>query len=108
MSHVLYPVVPRFDLRTFRGRFTLGLALFSTVCALTIPSLFFFPACIIYILIGLSRSVLHGFDERLPTRDPLIDVEETVAGTRELEYDSIEPRPQTVRLPEESPNEMGP
>ena len=40
MSHVLYPVVPRFDLRTRRGRVTLGLAIFSTIMAFTVPSLF--------------------------------------------------------------------
>jgi CDP-diacylglycerol---serine O-phosphatidyltransferase len=99
MSHVLYPVVPRFDLRTTRGRLTLMTAIVATVMAFTVPSLFFFPAAVIYITFGLVRSVLHGFDERLPTRDPLIDVEETEEGHRELEYDSIEPRP--VRRPDD-------
>ena len=91
MSHVLYPVVPRFDPRTFRGRFTMGIAIVATVLAFTVPSLFFFPAAIIYITFGLVRSVAAGFDERLPERDPLIDEEETEEGKRELEYDSIEP-----------------
>jgi CDP-diacylglycerol---serine O-phosphatidyltransferase len=99
MSHVLYPVVPRFDRRTTRGRLTLGTAILATVFAFTIPSLFFFPAAIIYITVGLLRSVVRGFDERLPQHDPLIDVEETEASARELEYDSIEPRP-AVRRPD--------
>jgi CDP-diacylglycerol---serine O-phosphatidyltransferase len=93
MSHVLYPVVPRFDPRTMRGRATLGTAVASTVLAFTVPSLFFFPAAIIYIMWGLLRSVMRGFDERLPERDPLIDVDETEKGSRQLDYDSIEPRP---------------
>jgi len=58
------------------------------------PSLFFFPAAILYITFGLVRSVLAGFDERLPKRDPLIDVDETEQGERDLEYETIEPRPQ--------------
>jgi CDP-diacylglycerol---serine O-phosphatidyltransferase len=92
MSHVLYPVVPRFDLRTVRGRVTMATAIVATVLAFTVPSLFFFPAAIIYITFGLVRSVLLGFDERLPARDPLIDVEETEEGARELDYETIEPR----------------
>ncbi len=92
MSHVLYPVVPRFDLRTRKGQITMVVAVVSTVLAFTVPSLFFFPAAILYITYGLLRSVIYGFDERLPSRDPLIDEDETEQGSRELEYDSIEPR----------------
>ncbi len=102
MSHVLYPVVPRFDLRTFRGRATLGAAIAATIFAFTVPSLFFFPAAVLYITFGLVRSVLHGFNERLPDRDPLIDVDETEQSTRELDYDSIEPWP-APRRPSDSP-----
>jgi CDP-diacylglycerol---serine O-phosphatidyltransferase len=106
MSHVLYPVVPRFDMRTLRGRLTLAVAVLATILAFTIPSLFFFPAAMTYITFGLVRSVIHGFDERLPERDPLIDEEETEKGLRELEYDSIEPR-LPVRRPGETSTEMG-
>ena len=35
MSHVLYPVVPRFDPRTTRGRLTMGAAILSTLLAFT-------------------------------------------------------------------------
>src|SRR5690606_13339503 len=55
MSHVLYPVVPRFDPRTTRGRVTMGIAIVSTILAFTVPSLFFFPAAITYITFGLFR-----------------------------------------------------
>ncbi len=92
VSHVLYPVVPRFDLRTGKGQATLVAAVVSTVLAFTVPSLFFFPAAIAYITFGLFRSVLLGFGARLPERDPLIDEEETEEGSRELDYDSIAPR----------------
>ncbi|MEX2583326.1 MAG: CDP-diacylglycerol--serine O-phosphatidyltransferase [Gemmatimonadota bacterium] len=104
MSHVLYPVVPRFDLRTVRGRLTLGAAVLATIFAFTTPSLFFFPAAIIYITFGLFRSVLLGFAERLPDRDPLIDVDETDEGERQLDYDSMEPSPR-FRRPVDSPPE---
>jgi hypothetical protein len=46
---------------------------------------------------------LLGFNERLPDRDPLIDVDETEDGTRELDYDSIEPRPHPHRSGERAP-----
>jgi CDP-diacylglycerol---serine O-phosphatidyltransferase len=107
MSHVLYPVVPRFDLRTFRGRATLAAAVVATILAFTVPSLFFFPAAILYITFGLFRSVLLGFAERLPDKDPLIDVDETEENARELDYDAMEPlprlRPRTESPPDESP-----
>lgn len=105
MSHVLYPVVPRFDPRSIRGQVTMAIAALSTLAAFTVPSLFFFPACIIYISWGLIRTVLAGFNERLPARDPLIDVDETEQGHRELEFDSIEPRPRFRRRKRRFPNE---
>lgn len=92
MSHVLYPVVPRFDLRTFRGQATLATAVVATILAFTVPSLFFFPAAVLYITFGLVRSVLLGFSARLPDQDPLIDVDETEESVRQLDFDSMEPR----------------
>lgn len=105
MSHVLYPVVPRFDPRTMRGRITVAAAILATLLAFTVPSLFFFPAAIIYITVGLIRAVLAGFDVRLPSRDPLIDVDETEQGHRELKYDSMEARPRFRRRKRRFPNE---
>ncbi len=98
MSHVLYPVVPRFDLRTRRGRVTLVTAVVCIVLAVSVPSLFFFPAAILYITFGLLRSVLRGFDASLPARDPLIDLDETEGISRQLDYESIEPRRSLRRL----------
>lgn len=103
MSHVLYPVVPRFDLRTIRGRVTLSIAVIASILALTVPSLFFFPAAILYILFGLLRSVLLGFHEQLPEHDPLIDVDESEAESRELDYERW---PRLRERPSDSPPDM--
>lgn len=93
VSHVLYPVVPKFSFRNTKGILTIALVLFSLVMALTAPALFFFPFMILYIGYGLLRATVLGFLDRLPERDPLIDEEETEEQTRELEYAEIEPRP---------------
>jgi CDP-diacylglycerol---serine O-phosphatidyltransferase len=91
VSNVLYPVVPRFGLRTWSGRFAVLLALVSLVSAFTYPEYFFFPFSILYIAYGLVRTVLLGFEERLPEKDPLLDEEEEEE-VREVEYEDIQPR----------------
>lgn len=91
VSHVLYPVVPKFNPRSTRGVLTIALALFSVAMAFTIPALFFFPFMVLYIGYGLVRTALLGFLDRLPDRDPLIDEDEDEE-PRELEYEEIEPR----------------
>lgn len=92
VSHVLYPVVPRFSLKRVGGIVAIVLAVVSIVAAITVPALFFFPAAIIYITWGLVRSALAGFEDRLPDRDPLIDEEEPGDEARELEYEEIDRR----------------
>ena len=96
VSHVLYPVVPRFNIRTAKGWLAIAAALASLVAALTIPALFFFPAAILYISWGLGRTVLLGFLDRLPDRDPLIDEDEDEDDPseedRDMEYVDIRPR----------------
>jgi CDP-diacylglycerol--serine O-phosphatidyltransferase len=96
VSNVLYPVVPRFGLRTWSGRGALLLAITSLVAAFTYPQYFFFPFSILYITYGLVRTVLQGFEERLPHEDPLLDEapgEEDEQRT--LEYDQIRPGPRS-------------
>ena len=105
VSNVLYPVVPRFGLRTWSGRFAVVLAIGSLVAGFTVPALYFFPMTVLYITYGLARTVVLGFLERLPDQDPLIDYEDEEE-PRELEYDEIEIRPQfrrsgRDRVPEE-------
>jgi CDP-diacylglycerol---serine O-phosphatidyltransferase len=93
VSHVLYPVVPRFSTRRFSGIVAIVLAILSIIAAVTVPALFFFPAAIIYITWGLFRSAVAGFQDRLPDRDPLIDEDEDEnSQVRELDYVEIEPR----------------
>ncbi len=94
MSHVLYPVVPKFGVRTARGIFTLVLMLAVVAAALTIPSLFFFPALLAYVTFGILKAIVLGFFERLPERDPLLDEEggdEAGAELREIDYDELSP-----------------
>ena len=89
MSHILYPVVPKFGLRTVRGLTTLALMLGSIVAAFTIPAMFFFPMCVLYITYGIAKSLVLGLIDRLPEGDPLLDEEfgdEAGAELREIEY----------------------
>lgn len=96
VSNVLYPVVPRFSLRTWGGRFAVLLAVGSLVSAFTYPQYFFFPVSITYIVYGLVRTVLAGFEEKLPETDPLIDDEPGENELRPLEYEDIRPGPRAA------------
>jgi CDP-diacylglycerol---serine O-phosphatidyltransferase len=92
VSHVLYPVVPKFSLRNRKGIVTILLFLFALIMAFTAPAHFFFPFAVLYITYGLLRATLMGFLDRLPDEDPLIDVDEDEGEVRELDYEEIEPR----------------
>jgi CDP-diacylglycerol--serine O-phosphatidyltransferase len=91
VSNVLYPVMPRFSVRTWGGRFAIFLAVASLVSAFTYPEYFFFPFSILYITYGLVRSVVLGLAERLPERDFLED-ELDPDERRELDYEQMRPR----------------
>lgn len=91
VSNVLYPVVPRFSIRTWGGRFAFLLVFLSLVSAFTYPAYFFFPFTILYILYGLTRSVVLGLAERLPEKDPLEDEVDDGDDRRELDYEAIRP-----------------
>ena len=97
ISHVLYPVVPRFTYRTAGGRLAFGLAIASIVAAITAPQYFFFPMAVVYIGYGLLRTVVLGFLERLPEQDPLLDEAGDEGEVRELDYGEIRPRPRFLR-----------
>jgi CDP-diacylglycerol--serine O-phosphatidyltransferase len=94
ISNVLYPVVPRFNPRTWGGRLAFFVAFASIVSAFTVPEYFFFPMTILYITVGLVRTVLAGFEERLPEKDPMI-LEEEEEGEpedlRDLDYEEMRP-----------------
>jgi hypothetical protein len=88
-------VVPKFGFRSARGILT-GLFLLSMVAmAILIPAIFFFPALLGYVGYGVAKSVVLGFFERLPDRDPLLDEEEgdeAGAELREIDYGELSPR----------------
>ena len=92
VSHVLYPVVPRFGMRTWGGRLALVLVLAALFAAFTVPEYFFFGMSIVYISYGLLRTVILGFLDRLPDRDPLIDEDGDEGEVREMDYEEIRPR----------------
>jgi CDP-diacylglycerol--serine O-phosphatidyltransferase len=93
MSHVLYPVVPKFGFRSARGIANFVFILGCIVAAVTIPALFFFPICIGYISYGIGKALVLGFFERLPERDPLLDEEPDEAGAelRDISYLELSP-----------------
>jgi CDP-diacylglycerol--serine O-phosphatidyltransferase len=91
VSNVLYPVMPRFTMGTWGGRFAIFLAVASLVSAFTYPEYFFFPFSILYITYGLVRSLALGLAERLPDRD-FLEEELDPDERRELEYEEMRPR----------------
>lgn len=94
MSHVLYPVLPKFGFRTARGIVTLASMVAAIAAALANPALFFFPALMLYVAYGLGKALALGFFERLPERDPLLDEEEgdeAGAELRDIDYDELSP-----------------
>jgi CDP-diacylglycerol---serine O-phosphatidyltransferase len=100
MSHVLYPVVPKFGFRTARGILTGLFLLTMIVLAVTIPALFFFPALIGYVAYGIGKALVLGFFERLPDRDPMLDEEEgdeAGAELRQIDYGEMSPAGRLLR-----------
>jgi CDP-diacylglycerol---serine O-phosphatidyltransferase len=96
MSHILYPVVPKFGFRTWRGVLT---ALFMVACVImgiVMPAIFFFPALLTYVSYGVGKTLVLGFFERLPERDMLLDEEEEEgdeagAELRDIDYAELSP-----------------
>lgn len=94
MSHVLYPVVPKFGFRNVKGLLTLTAFVVTVVAAFTVPSMFFFPALLLYAAYGVLKAVVLGFFERLPDRDMLLDSEESDeadAEMRHIDYNELAP-----------------
>jgi CDP-diacylglycerol---serine O-phosphatidyltransferase len=102
MSHVLYPVVPKFGFRTFKGIRNGIFILTVLVLGITVPSIFFFPALLLYLAYGVGKALVMGLFERMPDRDPMLDEEEEPgdeagAELREIDYGelSVYPNPST-------------
>jgi len=101
MSHVPYPVMPKFGFRTRQGWINFFFILTVTILAITVPAHFFFPASMLYVAYGVMKAILLGFFERLPERDPLLDAEggdEAGAELRDIDYGEITPH-RKFRIP---------
>ncbi|MEO5511002.1 MAG: CDP-diacylglycerol--serine O-phosphatidyltransferase [Longimicrobiales bacterium] len=100
MSHVLYPVVPKFGFRTWKGIRTGIFLITCMVLAIVVPSLFFFPVLLMYLVWGVGKALVLGLFERLPHRDPMLDEEdegdEAGAELREIDYGELSPPPITA------------
>jgi CDP-diacylglycerol---serine O-phosphatidyltransferase len=96
MSHVLYPVVPKFGFRTLRGLLTALFMMTCIICGILIPSIFFFPALMAYVTYGVGKTLILGFFERAIDRDMLLDEEEEEADEagaelRDIDYGELSP-----------------
>ncbi|CAN5852610.1 CDP-diacylglycerol--serine O-phosphatidyltransferase [soil metagenome] len=94
MSHVLYPVVPKFGFRTRRGIVNGVFLLTMITLAIVAPSYFFFPALLGYVTYGLGKTMVLGFFERMPDQDLLYDEEagdEAGAELRDIDYRELSP-----------------
>jgi CDP-diacylglycerol---serine O-phosphatidyltransferase len=94
MSHVLYPVVPKFGFRNRRGILTGLFMITCVVLGVTIPSMFFFPALMTYVSYGVGKALILGFFERLPDRDMLLDeedVDDSGEELRDIDYTELSP-----------------
>jgi len=76
VSHVPYGKVPRIGFRTRKGILTTIWVMTLIILAFWIPRYYFFSALVLYTVWGLLKSVLLGFVDRLPDRDPLLDEED--------------------------------
>jgi CDP-diacylglycerol--serine O-phosphatidyltransferase len=103
MSHVLYPVVPKFGFRTAKGLFWLVFHLSAFAAAITIPALFFFPFFATYVTYGVVKALVLGLFERVDDEtDPMLDEEpgdEGGAELREIDYDEMDFSPEARRNP---------
>ena len=92
LSHVIYPAIPRLSVRNPSGRAAIAFLLTAVALLIWNPQLVVFPVSLIYITVGVVRTVALGFLDRLPDRDPLSEelvAEETE--TRDLEYEDMRP-----------------
>jgi CDP-diacylglycerol--serine O-phosphatidyltransferase len=104
VSHVPYAKVPRIGFRTRKGLLTTAWVLTLVFLALTVPRYYFFTSLVLYTVWGLLRSVLLGLLERLPERDPLLDLDEDDEGAeneRTMDYTELTPPDRRAGTPPE-------
>ncbi len=100
LSHVPYARMPRVGLRTPRTRINSAIVVATIVTAIAAPRYYFFPALFGYAVWGLLKAVAIGFLDRLPERDPLLEMDEDEDGdepgddeeARPLDYGGLGPR----------------
>lgn len=97
LSHVPYARLPLVGLRTRETRIASAVFVGALVIASIAPRYFVFPALCLYALWGLLKSVVIGFLDRLPERDPLFhpgedDEDDEDDEARPLDYGGLGPR----------------
>jgi CDP-diacylglycerol--serine O-phosphatidyltransferase len=99
LSNIPYALVPQISFRSRRGILATLWILTNILVAISMPSHYFFPALLGYTLWGLSRAVIDGLLERLPERDPLLEIfENEPEETRIVDYRELA----SMRSPEKS------
>jgi CDP-diacylglycerol--serine O-phosphatidyltransferase len=95
VSHVIYPAIPRFSVRSASGRVAIATAVVSVGLLVWNPQLVVFPVGLAYITYGVARATALGLLDRLPERDLLSEelaAEEEETEARDLEYEDMRPR----------------
>jgi CDP-diacylglycerol--serine O-phosphatidyltransferase len=93
LSNIPYALVPKIGLKSWKGLLTLAWLFGNVLVAIAFPAYYFFPMLLAYTMWGLMGSVIHGLLERLPERDPLLDVvDEAGAEVRALDYGELAPK----------------
>jgi len=96
VSHVPYAVVPKLGFQTPRRTATSALLVALFVALVSFPRILIFPVLVLYTASGLVRAVVIGLLDRLPDRDPLMDIDEdepdeSEAEIRSLDYEELAP-----------------
>ncbi len=93
LSNIPYALVPKIGLRSRKGILNLLWLFGNVLVAIAFPAYYFFPMLLGYTMWGLMGSVIHGLLERLPERDPLLDVlDDAGAEVRALDYGELAPK----------------
>jgi CDP-diacylglycerol--serine O-phosphatidyltransferase len=89
VSNIPYPIIPRLGFKTARNTVGTAWVVGGLALAVTVPRYYFFPATVLYTAFGLLKAILLGFMDRLPERDPLLDLDE---GELEVDDSGLEVR----------------
>lgn len=76
ISHVLYPAIPRLNVKNVWSVVGTVMAIALVVLVLVHPTQYAFPAMMIYVSFGFVKTILLGLFEGMPGRDPLDDADD--------------------------------